>query len=96
MLSKISEEINQNERLASARANASRMNLNEGKGKSDIPKVFCNSGIDMKNSMFAVLDVFRRCNMSSTRAKKKFDSPAFLRSNSTMQSTIETRDSLLI
>lgn len=78
----------------------------ETKAKASTPKdtpdqrssrrVFCSSGLDLAETVKGIVDVLTRCDRRPQKSRKSRGFFPILRSNSTMDSTIETRDSLII
>lgn len=91
-------KLKEHEEMAAARA----MNIKLGLQNQDEPpkntprRMFCNSGLDFGETFRTIIDAFTRC---EGRRGKQSDTKSFmpiLRTSSTMDSTIATRESLLI
>jgi len=60
-------------------------------------RMFCNAGLDFGETLRGVVDALTRCDKRTTKGwGKNHGIIPILRTNSTMDSTIETRDSLMI
>ena len=59
-------------------------------------RIFCNSGLDFTETLRGVVDALTRCDRRRTKGRKGRGFIPIIRTSSTMDSTIETRESLLI
>jgi hypothetical protein len=90
-------QLRENEALAAVRARTAKLNFrNEpaGKQKNSSRHFFCSSGSEIGLSLQAFLDTIKRYGGRKTGAGKRYNRFGILRTNSTMATTIATRESL--
>ena len=59
-------------------------------------RIFCNGGLDFTETLRGVVDALTRCDRPQSKSRKSRGFIPIIRTNSTMDSTIATRESLLI
>ena len=100
----IVSKLKEHEEMAALRAKVNRMGLEgaaaaggeDKKNHSKFPNRFlCSSGLDFGDTVRVLMDAFTKCDGKRRKKASKSLIP-IIRTNSTMESTIETRDSLLI
>jgi len=91
----IMTKLNEHEEMAAARAKAHKMTFekHDELGKNVSRRIFCN-GLDFGETFRAVVDVFTKCEGKKRRRNNRKGFFPVLRATSTMESTIETRDSM--
>jgi hypothetical protein len=93
----IMEQLREHEEMAAARAKAAKLEFRDedaGKHRSFSKFFSCSSGVEFKQSIQAVFDAFRKCDSGKPWKGKQYDHGSILQMNSTMETTIATRDSL--
>lgn len=101
----IVSQLQEHEEMAALRAKVNRMGMEgaaEGGGGGDDPRdnrnprrFLCSSGLDFGDTVRVLMDAFTKCDGKRRKKGSKSLIP-IIRTKSTMESTIETRDSLLI
>jgi hypothetical protein len=89
----IMEQLREHEELAAARTKAANFTMNEEAVEKRRPfsKLFCQNGVEFRQTFQAFFEALRPCD-----GKKRAHRGGIVRMNSTMGSTIATRESLLI
>lgn len=88
-------KLKEQEELVEARDDVSKRRFPQTE-KGAQRRVFCNSGLDFGETLRGIMDALTRCDRSPGKRRKGRGFIPILRCNSTMDSTIETRESLKI
>ena len=99
----IVSKLQEHEEMAALRAKVNRMGLdgaaaaeaNEHNDSKFHRRFLCSSGLDFGDTVRVLMDAFTKCDGKRRKKASKSLIP-IIRTSSTMESTIETRDSLLI
>jgi hypothetical protein len=89
-------KLKEHEEIADARAKVDKLKFPQEE-KGSPRRFFCNGGLDFVDTLRGVVDALTRCDREPTKGRKaRGGFMQIIRSNSTMDSTIETRESMML